>query len=274
MGLKGIAIGGAAGFFFGGGPLGALFGAVLGNRIERELRGEGSLSRRIGRAAGRSAARDAGARNRERIFCASAAAMLAKMAKADGRVSADEIESVEMAFRRLGFSPEARRFAVDVFRRAKDDGHTIYEYAGEFAAAVRSVEVRELFYELLWDLACADGRVGAAEMEILRRIPVALGIRPQWFNLFAAERLPGGPSSAGGREMPRPDALADAYAALDIEPSASDDEVKRAYRTKAKKYHPDTLRAQGLPESLMKKATDMMSKVNAAWMTIKEARHL
>lgn len=273
MGLKGIAIGGAAGFLFGG-PLGALFGAVLGNQAERELRGEGSLSRRLGRAAGRSAARDANAHNRELVFCASAAAMLAKMAKADGRVTADEIASVEQAFHRLGFSSEARRFAVGVFRKAKDDSHTIYEYAGEFAATVRSIEVRELLYELLWDIACADGRVSAAEMEILRRIPITLGIRPQWFNLFAAEQLAGGSAYQSFGEMPRRDALADAYAVLEVEPSASDDEVRRAYRAKAKKYHPDTLRAQGLPESLMGKATDMMSKVNAAWATIKEARHL
>ena len=87
-------------------------------------------------------------------------------------------------------------------------------------------------------------------------------------------------SAANARERERaaraamPSALAEAYAVLGVAASASDGEVKRAYREKAKKYHPDTLRAQGLPEEQVKAATDAMARVNAAWTTIKETRHL
>ena len=87
-------------------------------------------------------------------------------------------------------------------------------------------------------------------------------------------------SAASARERERaaraamPSALAEAYAVLGIAASASDGEVKRAYREKAKKYHPDTLRAQGLPEEQVKAATDAMARVNVAWTTIKETRHL
>jgi len=265
MGWKGLAIGGCLGSLFGG-PVGGVFGALLGNKIEKEM-SKGAQKR--------TAFRDVSSDKREMIFLASAAAMLAKLAKADGHVSQVEIRAVEHAFRRLGFSEAARTYAVGVFRRAKDDEHSIYEYAAEFTQAVRSVEVRELFYELLWDLACADGTVTPGEMDILRNIPRVLAIRLQWFDIFARERLRG--SYGGQRSAPPPpprDTLADAYALLGVKPDASDDEVKKAYRLKAKKYHPDALRAQGLPDEMVSKATEMMAKINAAWSEIEKARGL
>jgi len=262
MGWKGLAIGGCLGSLFGG-TLGGIFGALLGNKIEKAM-AKGSR--------GKTAFESVSSEKREMIFLASVAAMLAKMAKADGQVSQVEIRAVEHAFRRLGFSEAARTYAIGVFRRAKDDVHSIYEYAAEFTQAVRSVEVRELFYELLWDLACSDGTVTPGEMEILRNIPRSLAIRLQWFDIFARERLRGYRNTSNASNPSNP--LADAYALLGVKPSASDDEVKKAYRLKAKKYHPDALKAQGLPDEMVKKATEMMAKINAAWTEIEKARKL
>ena len=81
--------------------------------------------------------------------------------------------------------------------------------------------------------------------------------------------------SAGGRsrrsQQPRrsTDSLADAYATLGIPPSATFEEAKKAYREKAKQYHPDRLRAQGLPDGMIAKATERMAEINAAWDRIK-----
>jgi DnaJ like chaperone protein len=265
MGWKGMALGGCIGSLFGG-PLGALFGAALGHQIEKQVKGEKATTRR-------RSYRALSSQKRAMIFCASAAAMLAKMAKADGRISRDEIDSVERAFARLGFTAVARDYAVSVFRKAKDDAHTIYQYADEFAAAVDSVEVRELFYEILWDLACADGRVSAAERAILERIPSVLRIRAEWFAFFAQQRLGASSSGGGAHAAPTPqDALRDAYAVLGASASDSADEVKRKYRALAKKNHPDALRAQGLPDELVGKATERMGRINAAWATVRAAR--
>lgn len=270
MGFKGLAIGGALGGFFGG-PLGALFGAALGDFVEKGI-GKDEPSRY--RTSRDRTARRPSASPDSLVFCASAAAMLAKVAKADGVVTREEIASVEGAFARLGFSQQARTYAIDVFRRAKDDTHTIDDYAREFARAVPSIEVREFLYELLWDIACADGHVNSAELEILRRVTTPLSIPAYWFHTMARERL--GTDGADERRSGASsgDSLAEAYALLGVSPNASDDEVKRAYRAKAKKYHPDALRAQGLPDEMVSKATDMMSKVNAAWSLIEKARRL
>ena len=254
-----MAIGGYIGSLFGG-PLGAILGAVLGHKVEGAAFGQ---KRRRGVSYSSMSSR-----NRANLFCASAAAMLAKMAKADGYVSRTEIASVENAFRRLGFTPAARRYAIDVFRKAKDDRHTIYEYAQEFAAAVDSVEVRELFYEILWDIAGSDGEISRNELLILQRIPRALGIRLDWYAYFASQWL-GGQSAERGASR---DPLKDAYAVLGASANDGTDELKRKYRDLAKKNHPDALRAQGLPEEMVGKATERMSRINEAWAVIKEAR--
>lgn len=262
-----------------GSLIGSLVGAFIGDFVERRLFGNrgptGSAERPYGRRTG--SYRDLSDARRAQIFSASAAAMLAKLAKADGRVSQREIAVVEQAFARLGFDARTRTYAINVFRKAKDDRHTIYEYASEFAAVVQSVELRELFYELLWDLACADGFVGATELEILQRITFTLGIRPALYLRLYHERLRTSDwSERGGRRgaPPPADPLADAYATLGISASCTDDEAKRAYRELAKRNHPDALRAQGLPDAMVAKANEKMGRINAAWKEVREARGL
>jgi hypothetical protein len=78
----------------------------------------------------------------------------------------------------------------------------------------------------------------------------------------------------GGRRSSLSDPLADAYAIFGLKSSASDEALKHAYRTLAKKYHPDALRAKGMSDDVVKKATDSMAKVNAAWQLIEKARRL
>lgn len=255
MSWKGAAFGAGLGFVLGHSWFSAIFCAVLGHDLEERWKRSQTGSRRRRPAYGPS--RGPGTL----VFLASAGAMFAKMAKADGAVTQDEIESVERAFARLGFDPAARRYAVNAFRKAKDDEHTIYEYAREFARAVPSVEVREVFYGLLWDLARADGSVSPEERSILRGIPAALGIRGEWYAFYDEP------------EAPR-DTLAEAYATLGVSERASDADVRRAYREMAKKCHPDALRAQGLPDEMVGKATERMKAVNAAWGAIKAARGL
>ena len=80
----------------------------------------------------------------------------------------------------------------------------------------------------------------------------------------------------GSRQSPRHRAnpLADAYRTLGVKPSASDEEVKRAYREKAKSCHPDVLRSQGASERKVAEATEKMAKVNAAWTAISKERNI
>ena len=78
--------------------------------------------------------------------------------------------------------------------------------------------------------------------------------------------------SARKAPVRRRDRLSEAYAFLGVSPDASDEAVRLAYRAKAKKYHPDSLKARGLPDDMVKKATEMMSRLNAALADVERSR--
>ena len=147
MGWGKVAIGAGLGLFLGRSWWGALMGAWVGYLFDKSQASRDPRRRHGGMDSARQYASMSNDR-RSMIFCASAGAMMAKIAKADGHVSSEEIAGIEAAFRQLGFSPVARATAVKAFRNAKGDDHTIYEYASEFANVVDSVEVREYLYEL------------------------------------------------------------------------------------------------------------------------------
>ena len=75
-------------------------------------------------------------------------------------------------------------------------------------------------------------------------------------------------------EPPAPETPSNPYEVLGCRSEATNDEVCRAYREKAKRLHPDTLRAQGLPDEIIAAANEQMSRVNAAWNAVKRERHL
>lgn len=264
MGWKGAALGAWIGTRFCG-PLGAILGAALGDQVEKQF-GKSRLNQDYSID---DQSESSGARERSMLFCASASAMLAKMAKSDGLVSQIEIRAVELSFGKLGFDSRSRTYAIEVFRRAKDDEHSIYEYAREFATAMDSIEVRELFYGLLWNIACADSMVNNAEMGILREIPSALRIRQDWF-LYYSQKYGNRKSKLQKEGL----SLTQAYAILGVKSSATIEEIKMAYRKLAKENHPDILRAQGLPDEMVAQAIERMECINEAWQRISKGRKI
>ena len=263
MGWIGASIGGILGGRSGS-ILGAIIGAVVGSWIENKARG-GAKS--AGGGAGRQASES------ELVVLGAIAAMMSKMAKADGVVTPSEIRHCERAFDRLGIGGEKREYCISVFRRAKGDMHTIYEYADSFADTGPAQSVRDIVYDILWDVACADGAVSPEELEILERITVNLRIPRAQFLWQSARRGVGGRrGESRGAASSAASGKLDPYEILGVGRGASDEEVRKAYRDKAKSLHPDILRAQGLPEELMGRANEQMAKINDAWAEIKRER--
>lgn len=256
-------LGAGIGALFGsrsGGLLGGIVGAVLGSWLEEKAK-----------TAFKSQQEDEPERRHasdgELATLAAIAAMLSKLAKADGVITADEVRYCEGVFDRLGLRGEKREFCIRVFRTAKSDSHTIYEYADSFAAAQPSITVREVVYGILWDLACADGEVSRAEFEILRAIVPHLRLNRTIFEWERSQRNVFG--GADGERSPT-----DPYEVLGCSRSSTDEQLKKAYREKAKQLHPDVLRSQGLSEELVSRANEQMARVNAAWAEIKKDRRL
>ena len=87
---------------------------------------------------------------------------------------------------------------------------------------------------------------------------------------FGRRRSPG--SRCGASHWREPDPLASAYAVLGARRSDSDQELVRRYRELAKRHHPDAMRARGASEEAIARATERMSRINAAWAEIRAAR--
>lgn len=208
-------------------------------------------------------------------FLAIVSSMLAKMAKADGVVDASEIKVAEQAFKRFGvYTPDLLRYCVNVFRMAKDDGVSLNDYADMLLSATGHETTRLMVYELLWDIAAADSVLADEEASMLRDVLPHLQLDEKWYEVHYQRRFARGQRQEQNydffRKYTHP--LAEAYATMGCDPSDSDDELRTRYRMLAMKCHPDHLRQDGVPATVIRAATERMARINAAWDKIRKAR--
>jgi len=262
-------VGGAFGFLLGG-PLGAVMGAALGHSFDR---GMGSLP------GGAEAGLGEGDRERVQMaFFTATFSVLGNVAKADGKVSADEIRLAERVMDEMQLSPDMRRAAINLFNQGKSEGFPLAGVLAQFRQEChgRTTLIR-LFLEIQVQAAYADGTLHADEARLLQSICDQLGFSRQAFaeieRMIRAERgFRGG--AGGGRaqaDTGRP-SLSQAYDLLGVKKDASDAEIKRAYRRLLSQHHPDKLVSKGLPEEMMKIATQKTHEIRQAYEAITEAR--
>lgn len=248
-------LGGTFGFALGG-PLGAVIGAALGHTVDAH--------RRRG-AAGRDVP---GARERtQTAFFTATFSVLGHLAKADGRVTRDEIRLTEAVMDQMQLGEELRGLAKKLFRQGKEPGFALDEVLEQFRREChRSRMLLQMFIEILLQAAYVDGILHPAERGILLHICARLGISPAQF-----EHLEAMVRGSYGRHV-RGDEVARAYEILNVPADASDDDVKRAYRRLLNQHHPDKLVAKGLPEEMMKLASEKTHEIRQAYERIRAAR--
>lgn len=261
MSWWGKVIGGAFGFMMGG-PLGALLGAVFGHQFDRGLSGLDE------------AVDDVPAGDQQRVqmaFFTACFSVMGHMAKADGRVSEDEIAMARQVMGRMQLDEEQKRAAIALFGEGKKPDFPFQEALQQLRREVhgRQTLVR-MFIEIQLAAAFADGELHPGEQALLREMAHILG-----FPVVELEQLMRSAGrSAGGQNAAAPKAmtLEQAYQVLGVSASDNDAQIKRAYRRLLSQHHPDKLVAKGLPEEMMQVATEKTREIREAWELIQAQR--
>jgi DnaJ like chaperone protein len=253
-------IGGVLGLFKGG-ISGALIGALLGHMVDRFLAGIIGVS------------------STQKAFFDALFATLGHLSKADGVVTQTEIRMVESLMQRMRITGDDRQRAIRLFNQGKQPDFDLQKTLNAFAhhSMVRQ-DLRQMFLQILVEAAFSSGKVTQAEHEVLFSVARILRIPGQVFSAMLNARsdwgqqyqsADGGSRRSPGRQM---GSMAQAYAQLGLEASATDAEVKKAYRKLVSQYHPDKLVSHGLPEEMMDIAKTRVREINTAYDQIKQAR--
>lgn len=253
MSIWGKMIGGVAGFALGG-PLGALLGAAAGHAVDK-MRGE---SNGPDRPFGGDGAQEP---SHQVAFTIAVIALGAKMAKADGRVTRDEIAAFKEIFH---IPPGEMKNVGRIFDQAKQDTAGYELYARQIAAMFRDrPAVLEELLGGLFHIAKADGVVRPSELEFITNVARIFGFDPSVVERLKAAFVPDD-DPAG----------ADPYGVLGVSRDASNQDIKDAYRKLIRENHPDKLIAQGLPKEFIELANEKMTAINGAYDAVKKERGL
>jgi len=252
-------IGGILGLFKGG-ISGVVIGALLGHMVDRFLSGIIGVS------------------STQKAFFDALFGTLGHLSKADGVVTDTEIRMVESLMQRMKITGDDRQRAIRLFNQGKESDFDLNKTLNSFAhhSMVRQ-DLRQMFLEILVETAFSSGKVTQAEHEVLFSVARILRIPGQVFSAMLNARgaaggryySASGSQSSSGRQR---GSMAQAYAQLGLEASATDSEIKKAYRKLVSQYHPDKLVSQGLPEEMMEIAKTRVREINTAYDQIKQTR--
>ncbi len=253
MAFLGKALGAGLGFALGG-PIGAILGGVLGHAWDTDNK------RRQYMPSGEDWPEVEDTFDRQVLFYTGLASLAAKMAKADGRVTRDEIEAFDrfLSFD-LGLEADERRNIARIFNEAKNSPEEATAIALQFKQLIGyQHEVLDMMLELLFKIALADGELHPNEENFLQQVATVFGFNHMQYQNIRALYV---------KEDDRP------YKILGVDRGASPEEIKQAYHKLVREYHPDRLQAKGVPEDFIKIANEKMAEINSAYDQIKRERN-
>ena len=240
MAIWGSIIGGMLGFSIGG-PFGMLLGSLIGGKMSR-ARSSGEF---------RSFAHP------QQIFALSLIVLSAKLSKADGQVSREELIAVKDKLK----IPESELDQVGkIFNKAKEESTGYEPYAKQIAEVYRgNMNVLEEVINTLFYIAEADGQISDNELTMIEDIARIFGLNQTQIN--------------GIKESRKSSDKLNPYIVLESKPDDSLEEIRKRYIKLSKEHHPDLLLSKGVPQELINESKAKMRAVNSAWDQIQKLKN-
>jgi DnaJ like chaperone protein len=239
MSIWGKIIGGTAGLALGG-PIGALIGVTIGAAVDATV----------------DSTTVNGEEARQVTFTIGAIALAAKMAKADGRVTREEVDAFKQVFR---VPPHEMANVGRVFDMARQHTAGFDAYARQIADLVRGNRaVLSDLLEGLFFIAKADGHVHPNELNYIRVVANIFGLTKEEIEALVQRHV--------GLEKGSP------YSILGVSPDVDTQSLKKRYHQLVRESHPDRLIAEGVPSDLIAVATRRSAEINAAYDEIMQSR--
>lgn len=264
-------LGGGLGFALGQGPVGTtvgiLLGVFLGHQLDRNRSAKGA-----GIGFDRSSKQQTQA-----SFFAATFSVMGHISKADGRVSPEEIQLAEHVIQQMRLGKEQRISAIKYFNQGKQEGFDLdamlYDFRDE---CQHKTALIQMFVEIQLQAVYADGTKNVREEQILQHICGVLGypevLLAQLESMLFASQRSRQHYDRNSTYVKSNTVLEDAYKIIGVDSSATDSEVKKAYRRLMSQNHPDKLMAKGLPEEMIEIATNKTQEIQKAYDLIAESR--
>ena len=230
-------LGGILGFTIGGGIFGGIIGYAIGSLLEKKVKTEYKGGEQQG------------------DFMMGLLILTAAVMKADGKVMKSELNFVK-DFLAKNFGNDNLQNRIDILRNLLDKNIDVYQACEKIRTAFPYATKLQLLH-YLFGIAVADSDCSKSEKDLIERIANLIGLSSADYKSIEAMYF---------------NVTDSAYVILQIEKTASDEEVKKAYKRMCIKYHPDKVAHLG--EEAQKAANAKFQEINNAYEKIKKERNL
>tara|TARA_B100000579_G_scaffold273060_1_gene225558 strand:+ start:1094 stop:1819 length:726 start_codon:yes stop_codon:yes gene_type:complete len=239
MSIWGSLIGGMIGLSLGG-PFGMLLGSLIGGKISRT----------------RSRTRIGSFAQPQQIFALSLIVLSAKLSKADGQVSREELVAVKDKLK----IPENEIDQVGkIFNKAKEESEGYEPYARQIAQIYKgNLNVLEEVINILFYIAEADGNISEEESGMIEHIGQIFGLDKSQINSIKESR------KSSDKLNP--------YIVLESNPNDDLQIIRKKYLKLSKEHHPDLLLNKGVPKEVIEESKKKMRAINSAWNQVQKLK--
>jgi DnaJ like chaperone protein len=252
------------------GPVGAVLGGFIGHlfdtgQISRASFGGGPDPRLV-----------------NELFFPTTFRVMGHIAKADGRVTEQEIASARAIMQALHLQPTQVQAAIGYFTEGKQAGFDLDPVLARLRASIAGFpDLAQFFVEIQLQASLAGNGLSAVPRARLQRVALLLGLSGADFvRLESLLRFRQGAGTAGagargagiGAAASSNERIAQAYSLLEATVQMSDEEIVKAYRRQMSRHHPDKLKANGLPPSMLERAKERTQQIQSAYELLRERR--